>query len=120
MPKNFPSYSASSTSGSIIAALLQVITWHALNWRPSLNQAFYKNSYFRSYFHLQLQHITLSRSCRSASIWCVHFVLNYPLPSQLFLYHSLVSKFESDDKLEAHEAHILLLLFIWYLLSPKS
>ena len=107
MSRKVLSYSSSSTSNSLTGALAQEIPWHCLQVKAQFKPPFLQEQLF-PHGPLQPQHITLSRSDGPASISFVigvHicFQLPTPISEVLFLHHSIVSKFESDDKLDAHD-----------------
>ena len=87
--------------------LVQVIPWHSLQVEAKLKRAFLQEQLF-PHGPLQPQCITLCRSGGPASISVIIrvyilFSITDPTSLGLFLHLSIVSKFESDDKLEAHD-----------------
>ena len=107
MPKKFLSYSSSSTSGSMTGALVQVIPCHSLKVEAQFKPAFLQEQLL-PHDPLQLQRMTLSRSGGPASIsviigMYICFQLPTLISAGLFLHRSIVSKFESDNKLKAHD-----------------
>ena len=84
-------------------ALVQVIPWHSLQVEAQSKPAFLQEQLF-PHGPLQPQRITLSRSGGPPSVSVIIAVqLPTPISAGLCLHHPVVSKFESDDKLEVHD-----------------
>ena len=95
---------SSSTSGSLTGALVQ---WHSLQMEAQFKPAFLQEQLF-PHGPLQLQHTTLSGSGGPASLSIiigvnVLFSITHPHLSNSFSTSLIVFKFESNDKLEAHD-----------------